>query len=76
MKNRSNVTVSVFVIALASSLAAGASPNLPPSPITQFWGGGRHTIAMLADGSVWTWGSNAYGKLGDNQAGTSYSDTT
>ncbi|HXO27375.1 MAG TPA: hypothetical protein VOA80_08540 [Thermoanaerobaculia bacterium] len=78
MKNRSavTVTVTVFVVALASSLAARASSNLPPSPIRQFWGGGRHTIARLADGSVWTWGSNAYGKLGDNQAGTSYTDTT
>jgi alpha-tubulin suppressor-like RCC1 family protein len=64
------------LVALASSHASHASANLPPSSITQFWGGGRHSIALLADGSVWTWGSDAFGKLGDNQAGTSYSDTS
>ena len=76
MKNGRSLTLSLFVVALASALVAQASPNLPPSPITQFWGGGRHTIALLADGSVWTWGANAFGKLGDNQASASYSDTS
>jgi len=50
--------------------------NLPPSPIVQFWGGGRHTMVLLADGSVWTWGSNVSGKLGNNQATDSYTNTT
>ncbi len=63
-------------MAAASFPAAPATANQPPSPIVQYWGGGRHSIALLADGSVWTWGSDAYGKLGDNQAGTSYSDTS
>src|SRR5579862_1977277 len=40
VKNRSTVTVSVFVVALASALAARASSGHPPSPIAQFWGGG------------------------------------
>ena len=28
-------------------------------------GGSLHTIALCADGSVWTWGDNNYGQLGD-----------
>lgn len=27
-------------------------------------GGATHSVAMMADGTLWTWGSNAYGQLG------------
>jgi alpha-tubulin suppressor-like RCC1 family protein len=59
---------------LAISLTAQSTTNLPPWPITQVWGGGRHTMALLSDGSVWTWGSDVSGKLGDNQVCASYTD--
>jgi len=51
-----------------------SAANLPPSPIRQVWGGGRHTMALLNDGSVWTWGSDVSGKLGDNRVCSSYND--
>lgn len=27
--------------------------------------GGRHSLAVKSDGTVWAWGWNAYGQLGD-----------
>ena len=75
MINMNKITLLAFAL-LASSPAAHASTNLPPSPIKQVWGGGRHTMALLLDGSVWTWGSDVAGKLGDNQVCTDYGDTS
>ncbi len=45
------------------------------TPVTTFAGGtnwkqlsagGYHTAAIKTDGTLWTWGRNAYGELGDN----------
>ena len=45
------------------------------TPVTTFAGGtnwkqvssgDRHTAAIKTDGTLWTWGRNAYGQLGDN----------
>src|SRR5579859_1910100 len=69
-----NITGATFP-GLCLVLASHASTNLPPSPIKQAWGGGRHTMALLSDGSVWTWGSDVSGKLGDGQVSLSYSVT-
>jgi len=32
--------------------------------VTDIAAGGRHTIAVKSDGTVWTWGSNEHGQLG------------
>lgn len=74
MSNMRIATLLAFAV-WTLSLAAQASTNLPPSPIKQFWGGGRHTMALLTDGSVWTWGSDVSGKLGDGQVSPSYNVT-
>ncbi len=72
--NRFAVLTLIGALALEQGVLA-ATTNMPPSPIKQVWGGGRHTMALLADGSVWTWGSDVSGKLGDGQVSPSYNVT-
>ncbi len=34
--------------------------------VTQISAGDNHTIALKSDGTVWSWGSNSFGQLGDD----------
>jgi alpha-tubulin suppressor-like RCC1 family protein len=36
-----------------------------PAKVISIWGGARHGIALKSDGTVWDWGINFAGKLGD-----------
>ncbi|WP_127496104.1 RCC1 domain-containing protein [Paenibacillus glycanilyticus] len=36
------------------------------SDVVAIAGGGNHTIALKNDGTVWAWGDNGYGQLGNN----------
>jgi hypothetical protein len=40
-----------------------------PGALTHAAGGFAHTVARFADGSVWTWGDNSYGQLGQGSVG-------
>ena len=53
----------LFLLALNSPVCA--QPAAPGAAfVTSLWGGARESIALEADGTVWTWGMNDYGKLG------------
>jgi alpha-tubulin suppressor-like RCC1 family protein len=36
--------------------------------VVAVWGGARHCIILKSDGTVWTWGINLFGNLGDGTA--------
>ena len=44
-----------------SQLSAGGITGVPGIAI----GNGTHTLALKTDGTLWAWGQNAYGQLGD-----------
>ncbi|GAX84248.1 hypothetical protein CEUSTIGMA_g11671.t1 [Chlamydomonas eustigma] len=46
-----------------------------PERFLQVACGGMHTVALAADGKVWTWGVNDEGALGRKTEGTSWEDT-
>src|SRR5438045_2328744 len=50
-------------------LVPGIVTATPPTVIS-IWGGARHCIALKSDGTVWDWGFNWYGKLGDGTFST------
>ena len=49
----------------ASSQATPYTVSALPSAAVQIAAGLRSSYAMLVDGSVWAWGRNDYGQLGD-----------
>ena len=66
--------VSVGIIAVVSILLplfrATAAPPASGRSVVSLWGGARHSIVLLTDGTVWDWGMNSNGKLGDNTIST------
>jgi alpha-tubulin suppressor-like RCC1 family protein len=70
----------VLMVAVSVRAAAGksigraetarAAPSASASKVVSIWGGARHLIVLKSDGTVWDWGYNLNGKLGDNTAST------
>jgi alpha-tubulin suppressor-like RCC1 family protein len=53
--------------ALGNSVACAPKVGVAVAParVMSIWGGARHGIALQSDGTVWTWGVNYHGMLGD-----------
>jgi alpha-tubulin suppressor-like RCC1 family protein len=48
---------------------AQSSDGMPLTTVTAVAAGGFHSVALKEDGTVWAWGRNVEGQLGDNSTG-------
>ncbi len=71
MKRVLNMFIVFFTMMAVFLCPLGVQASGTVTP--QISGGGTHTLALKDDGTVWTWGSNEYGELGD---GTTIDKTT
>ncbi|WPB74364.1 RCC1 repeat-containing protein [Archangium violaceum] len=57
----------LWAVLLTAHGGAWASPHQtrPHRPLRGVLSNGTHTLALDADGTVWSWGGNWYGQLGD-----------
>ena len=60
----------------ASPQATPATVSALPSAAVQIAAGAESSYAMLVDGSVWAWGANQYGQLGDGCVRSGTYDTS
>lgn len=44
-----------------------------PGPATALAASGSHAVVLLSNGTVWSWGSNTFGELGDGTSGSTSS---
>ena len=58
--------VALILAAIYTTSAFSAvSASQPPFSAVRLAAGGAHSLGILTNGSVWSWGSNALGQLGD-----------
>jgi alpha-tubulin suppressor-like RCC1 family protein len=63
---QASVLDGTLTIANGSLKADGLILSSSPIRVLSIWGGARHSIVLKSDGTVWDWGMNWSGKLGDN----------
>ncbi|WP_045576395.1 RCC1 domain-containing protein, partial [Desulfosporosinus sp. I2] len=76
IKNLIRKFISVLIAILLPVIPLLANPGNPvyatTNPYPSIAGGAGHTIALKSDGTVWSWGLNTDGQLGDGTIITRY----
>ena len=57
------------LLVLSSTAPAVPLPTLDPKGQPTFAAGGMHSLAIKSDGSLWAWGNNQQGQLGNGASG-------
>ena len=57
----------IAVITIIAILFLFITDKLSASTIPQISGGGYHSLALKSDGTVWSWGRNNFGQLGNSK---------
>jgi alpha-tubulin suppressor-like RCC1 family protein len=60
------VWIGIFCIPVSSLLSSNAS-QASPADVISLAAGEHHSAALRADGTVWAWGSNSHGQLGNGE---------
>jgi alpha-tubulin suppressor-like RCC1 family protein len=56
----------LFVLLIGILYAYSVNAQCDPTPVwTKIANGFYHSAAIKSDGTLWTWGQNTYGQLGD-----------
>src|SRR5450631_422866 len=58
-----------LILLAVGTLVEPRSLSAAPPAVVSIWGGARHCIILMSNGTVWTWGSNGNGLLGDGTSG-------
>ncbi len=65
--------LSFFLLLFLLNDTISQSQNLGTSPeVKQLAAGTNHSMALLVDGTIWTWGKNSSGQLGDSSTKDRY----
>src|SRR5258708_17291579 len=62
--------VAIIVIMGAPEVLGTSMATSGSATVVSIWGGARHCIVLKSDGTVWDWGFNWFGKLGDATVST------